>query len=539
MTNWNGCSWSDQPRPPSWRSSSSLHGSPAKGAIIHTKWTALLLSMTTGRGSGSGVSASMIGKVLERAALAPEPASRSEISKGTMLENPDDLAAGAVGKAVDALLEQGLLQEETRVGNGRPGPPRMPLRVGSPRWIMAGIHLDQQHEGPDRLTGILCGLDRQPIGSPMSLEILREDGKHSLRGLVQGGRVLIEELLERAAELAGHDPKQELLGVGVELGGHLFRGQLIDSTHAQWSQSVDLSAALAEGFSEAPDLVDVPIIVENDINALAIHGYYEGTLTGSNAVLIVVLRKGVGGALILDGRNYRGIHGMAPEPGHITVEYPTISDRDRPPMRAGADQGLAFDDECACSTKDHMTYGHVDTLATPSRIEGQLANLKPDKRSISLEQAAAMRRAVPVGDQLVICEEAKVLDRAGRALGRVLAHIVNIVNPGQLVLLLPEALATPAPQSSGSEYLEAAERELDGAYSTGPADARGGGIRLTVHGYAEDTLACDGAVAAATAAFNAFIEHARELDGCPLSVDIGRTRRQPRPLSSSAPRNSR
>jgi hypothetical protein len=186
-----------------------------------------------------------------------------------------------------------------------------------------------------------------------------------------------------------------------------------------------------------------------------------------------------------------------------------------------------------------MMYGHVDTLATPSRIEGQLANLKPDERSISLEQAAATRRALPVEDQLVISEEAKVLHRAGRALGRVLAHIVNIVNPGQLVLLLPEALATPAPQSSGSEYLEAAELELDGAYSTGPSDARGGRIRLTVHGYAEDALACDGAVAAATAAFNAFIEHARELDGCPLSVDTSRMRRQSRPLLSYAPRNSR
>jgi hypothetical protein len=107
--------------------------------------------------------------------------------------------------------------------------------------------------------------------------------------------------------------------------------------------------------------------------------------------------------------------------------------------------------------------------------------------------------------------------RAGRGLGRGLAHIINIVNPGQLVLLLPGPLAFPAPGSSGTDYMEAVEREIDNAYSTGPRDARGGEghIRLTVHSYADDNIAYEGAVAAATTAFNAFTEHARGFDGCP------------------------
>ena len=94
--------------------------------------------------------------------------------------------------------------------------------------------------------------------------------------------------------------------------------------------------------------------------------------------------------------------------------------------------------------------------------------------------------------------------------------MINTVNPGQLVLRLPEALAAPAPQSSGTEYLEAVEREIDGAYSTGPSDARRGRLRLTVQSYAdEDQIAREGAVAAATTVFNAFIEHAHGSDGCP------------------------
>lgn len=456
----------------------------------------------------------MIGRVLSRAALAPGPVSRSEISKGSMLEHPRVLASGAVGKAADALIRHGLLHEEER-RRGQPGPPSMPLRLGSPRWVIAGIHIDQQHEGPDTLTGILCGLDRQPLGAPQNVRVPKEDGKHDLRGLVQDIGKLTETLLVEAAGLPGCDAEQDLLGVGVELGGHVHRGMVVDSTHARWSQQVDLGVALTEELSKTPGLEGVPVVVENDVAALAIHGYYARSFNGPDVALVAVFRKGVGGALILNGRSYRGSHGIAPEPGHLAVDYPDIPDGDgNRPHAVGSGQDLTFSDECLCSTKDHKMYGHVDTLATPSRIEGQLAALKPDERRISLEQAAAAPRALLLEDQFVVTEEAKVLRRAGRALGRGLAHMVNVVNPGQLVLLLPGPLATPAPQSSGTEYLEAAELELDGAYSTGPTDARRGHIRLTVHSYADDELARDGAVAAATTAFHAFIEHARGLDGC-------------------------
>ena len=522
-------------------SASAVEGTTAlrKGVTIstsewnsgHGKWDALLASLTDGTGPGSGISADMIGKVLMRAALAPEPASRSEISKGSMLERPRVLASGAVGKAVDALIQHGLLQQEGLVRKGQVGAPSMPLRLGSPRWVIAGIHVDQQHEGPDTLTGIMCGLDRQPFVPPVVVEIPKEDGKHDLRGLVQNIRELTETLVAQAAGQPRSSAEHDLLGVGVELGGHLHRGMMIDSTHARWSQPVHLGAALTEEFSAAPQLTGVPVIVENDVNALAIHSYYERRLKGPSAALVVVFRKGVGGALILDGRPYRGSSGMAPEPGHLAVDYPKDPDGSRPPP-GEASEGRTFDDECMCSTKDHKMYGHVDTLATPSRIEGHLAALKPDERTITLEQAAAAPRALLMEDRFVLTEEAQVLRRAGRALGRGLAHIVNIVNPGQLVLLLPSPLARPAHQSSGTEYLDAAEFELDSAYSTGPADARGGGIRLTVHSYGDDELARDGAVAAATTAFSAFIEHARGVDGCALLMHTSRARPRPRQLST-------
>jgi predicted NBD/HSP70 family sugar kinase len=285
-----------------------------------------------------------------------------------------------------------------------------------------------------------------------------------------------------------------------------------DSVHAGWSQKVDLHQILADELGEIPELRGIPGVAENDVNALAIHGYYERSFQKLDVTLVKVLRQGVGAGLILDGRLYRGVHGMAGEPGHVHAEHPEDNPLWKPPPTPSTAEGRTFGDECLCSTKDHKEYGHVDCLAVPARIEGQLAVVKGEK--ISLEKAAAAPRAVPREDALVLSDEAVVLRQSGRALGRGLAAMINIVNTGQLILSLPEALATPLPQSSGAEYRDAIENEIDSAYSTGPADARNGHHRLTVQGYDDNELARDGAVAAATTVFNAFIEHGRGRDGC-------------------------
>ena len=269
---------------------------------------------------------------------------------------------------------------------------------------------------------------------------------------------------------------------------------------------------------EVRGLEDVPVVVENDVNALAIHGYWARSFEGIDVAVVAVLRLGVGGALILNGRMYRGINGMAPEPGHLAVEFPQdcpgFAGR-RPSQDAG---GFTFDDECMCSIETRKIYGHVDAVATPGRIQGELAARRPGTK-VSFEEAAQASRTELDEDtgQELVSEEAKVIRRAGRGLGRGLAQMINILNPGQFVLYLPKPLAEAAPMSSGALYLEAAEHEINNAYSTGPSDARGGKGRLTIHSYADDDIAEQGAVAAATTVFNAFTEHARGRDGCPES----------------------
>ena len=482
-------------------------------------WDQLLQSMSKGVRPEvrPGGSPEMLAKVLDRVAVAGGPVPRSAISKGSMLIRPATLASGTVGKAADALVAEDLLTEDVSTKSGQ-RPPITPLRF-SDKWATVGIHIDQQHDGPDGLAGVICGLDRKPLTGLLTDEVPRKDGQHDLRNLAGRIRGLTESLL---AQLDG---PHRFLGIGVEIGGHVYRGVLRDSVHAGWSHEIDLHQILAEELGNIPELQDVPVAVENDVYALAIHGYYERKFEGLDVALLTVFRQGVGGALIVNGRMYRGAGGMASEPGHMPVEHPEDNPLWEPPPTPKTAEGRTFGEECLCSTRDRKKYGHVDTLAVPARIEGQLAALKNGEK-INLEKAAAAPRNVPRGDTLMVSDEAVVLGRAGRALGRALVSMIDIINPGQIVLRLPEALATPIPQSSGTDYLDAVEGEVDGAYSTGPADARHHHFRLTVQPYAEDQVAYDGAVAAATTAFNAFLEHARGRDGC--SLDAGGAKRDPR-----------
>jgi len=472
-------------------------------------WDRLLHSLSKGDpGSPGGGSADMLRKVLSRVALAQEPVPRSEISKGSMLIRPTPLAAGSVGKAVEALKREGLLIAQDKVNTAQPGPPIEPLRL-SDKWAVIGIHIDQQHGGPDRLSGTICGLDRkQLVDQPVECSVPREGDHRDLRGLAEAIRKLAETLL---AQLTS---QHKFLGIGVAIGGHVHDGVVQDSVHAGWDGPVRLREALTEVFEEVPQLKKVPVIVENDVNALAIHGYYERSFEGLDVALTAVYRQGVGGALILNGRVYRGAGGMAPEPGHLPVEYPEDQPGwSLPAWRPSTAEGRTFSDECLCSTKERRAYGHVETLAVPARIEAQLAADKPGEK-ISLEDAATAPQSIPQGENtFVLTPEAVVMRRAGRALGRGLSEMINILNPGQLVLRLPRALATPPPQSSGAEYLAAVEREVDRAYSTGARDARGEHLRLKILPYENhEQMAREVAVAAATTAFNAFLEYTRGFD---------------------------
>ena len=228
--------------------------------MVHQTWEELLLRMSKGNKLKSkggnpqydpGGSPDMLAKVLTRVALADGPVPRSAISKGSMLIRPSTLASATVGKAVDALVGEGLLTEEDSKKSGRPGPGSGRSSL-SDKWAIIGIHIGQQHDGPDELAGIICGLDRKPLTELLRGEVPREGDRHDKHRLAEKIRELTESLLEQL------DSPRKFLGVGIEIGGHVYHGIVKDSVHAGWSQKVDLHQILADELSEIPELRGSP-----------------------------------------------------------------------------------------------------------------------------------------------------------------------------------------------------------------------------------------------------------------------------------------
>jgi glucokinase len=67
------------------------------------------------------------------------------------------------------------------------------------------------------------------------------------------------------------------------------------------------------------DLVQLPVVVENDANASAWAEVRFGAARGQAHVVFVGVGTGIGAGIVLDGRLYRGQWGMAGEPGHYRV----------------------------------------------------------------------------------------------------------------------------------------------------------------------------------------------------------------------------
>ena len=62
--------------------------------------------------------------------------------------------------------------------------------------------------------------------------------------------------------------------------------------------------------------IDVPVMAENDANAFAIGATYrQGEPSG--VMLFLVIESGVGGGIVIDGKLFRGGHGLAGEIGHV------------------------------------------------------------------------------------------------------------------------------------------------------------------------------------------------------------------------------
>lgn len=102
----------------------------------------------------------------------------------------------------------------------------------------------------------------------------------------------------------------ELCGVGIGVAG-VVHEDTVTSNNLSWDRLP---------LREELGIDDLPVRVENDINAAALGEWSFGAARGTANAILLTVSTGIGAGIIMDGRLYRGSHGTAGEVGHTVVD---------------------------------------------------------------------------------------------------------------------------------------------------------------------------------------------------------------------------
>ena len=129
-----------------------------------------------------------------------------------------------------------------------------------------------------------------------------------------GPSALIGEMAARVAKLRETFPDIAAIGVGVPGLVDFDHGFVHVLTNVPGWKHVPLKAILGEK-------TGLPVVVENDANAMAYAEFRYGAARGLHNVVALTMGTGIGGGLILNGQLYRGSGCAAGEIGQMSIHF--------------------------------------------------------------------------------------------------------------------------------------------------------------------------------------------------------------------------
>jgi glucokinase len=263
---------------------------------------------------------------------------------------------------------------------------------------------------------IACGIDIG--GTKLAVGLMRTDGalldRETVRDHVhREEHQVIEDMARMVRDLLKRNAlaEQDLLGIGVVYPGHIRskEGVTIRSSNLRRFRNFPLREEVQKHFS-------VPVITDNDANAMAYAELRFGAGAGFSSMIFVTVSSGIGAGIIINNRIYRGITGTAGEFGHMIVN-PHGEIR------------------CGCGNYGClMTYtcGH----ALGKVFKKLLVDGKPTKLDIDENTPAekitgeVLRKGLDMNDALTL----EVVDQCALYMGIGLYNIFQIFNPPLIVL---------------------------------------------------------------------------------------------------------
>jgi predicted NBD/HSP70 family sugar kinase len=315
------------------------------------------------------------------------PASRADLARHL------SVSPALMTQLTKDLLSDGLIRElaETRSQGGRPA--RM-LGLVQSAGRAVGVKVAADH-----LALVEVGID----GAVSRAESVVFDASSA---------TMLSDLAASIRAFIGSRSATPLLGIGVGVPGDVDRQGtgVVHSAQLGW-QNTPLGDVLRRELG-------LPVLVENNVTALAIAERLHGVGREHENFLVVTIGTGVGAAIVVDGSVVRGARGGAGEIGHL----PVVDGGPRCRCgNAGCLEALVGEDALVARGRERGVIGGAD----------------------GIEQ---LRDAADRGDSAATA----IFGEAGHTLGRALAGLVHTLDP-EIVIVLGEGTAAWRHWSFGFE----------------------------------------------------------------------------------------
>ena len=295
-----------------------------------------------------------------------------------------DLSPATVTVLTRELVQDGLVREVDLAPSkgGRPA-----IRLG---LVGGAAHALGVKIAADRLTAVRVNLEGEPLA-------------YTERPFDAAGPGVVDRLGDELEAILGpaDASSPRFLGVGLGVPG------IVDTQGAGTVESPVLGWRSLPLGTRLQERLGVPVLIDNDVNTLAVAERLYGRGRDVEHFLTVTLGRGVGLGIVIAGELYRGGRGGAGEWGHMRV----------------VDDGPV----CHCGKRGCLEALVSDAALVQAGSEAGL--LAPTDGIDRLRELAA-------GGSL---EAQQIYERAGATLGRSVAGLVNVLSP-QLVLISGEGI---------------------------------------------------------------------------------------------------
>jgi predicted NBD/HSP70 family sugar kinase len=307
-------------------------------------------------------------------------ASRAQIARET------GLSRSTVSSIVAGLQETGVVVQRddpaaAERGSAPGGRPPVMLALDPSAGAVLGIDFGHSH--------LRVGL--ADLSHAVVAERARAlDVDHSAQEGMDAAAELVEEVLDEAGM-----SRARLLGVGMGVPGPIDQ-----QTGLVGSSSILPGWVGVNAEQEMRSRLGLPVELDNDANLGALGELTYGAGRGADDVIYLKVSSGIGAGLIIGGRLQRGVAGTAGEIGHVFVsEHGPI---------------------CRCGNR-----GCLETLAAgPALLQLMRESRGED---LTLRELVDLARAGDLGCRRAIAD-------AGRAIGRVVAGLCNVLNPQMVIV---------------------------------------------------------------------------------------------------------